>query len=141
MQKVLVAQPGLGLAAKLALHAGLPLLRHQAAALREVLAEVLRHVAALGEDNGLLLLLLLLLAIAGGGGGGGGGRRRDDDDGGFAEGVDLFELRGCEELLVAVVELDVELDLELFEEPEDALGAGAVEPGGRGAKLERVSML
>lgn len=42
----------------------------------------------------------------------------------------LLELRGrLESFLVAIVQLDVEFDLELFEKPEQALGARMVEPG------------
>lgn len=102
MQKVLVAQPGLGLTTNLALHAFFPFLRHEATALWEMLAKILRQVAALREDNWLSALA----------------RRRDDDDRGFAQGMHLLELWGCERgFLVAVVHLDVELDLELFKQP------------------------
>lgn len=47
------------------------------------------------------------------------------DDGRFAQGVDLLELGGRElGGWVAVEDLKLVRDFELFEEPEDALGAG-----------------
>ncbi|KFY44725.1 hypothetical protein V495_03292 [Pseudogymnoascus sp. VKM F-4514 (FW-929)] len=53
------------------------------------------------------------------------------DDGRFAEGVDGFELGGGEvSLWVAVEDFEIVGETELGEEPEDALGAGFLEPGG-----------
>jgi hypothetical protein len=53
------------------------------------------------------------------------------DDGGFAEGVDGFQLGGGEVCLgVAVEDFEIVGETELGEEPEDALGAGFLEPGG-----------
>ncbi len=118
MQKVLVAHPRLGLAADLALLAILPLLGDEVAlALGRVGAEVLGDEAALGNDERL---------AAGG---------RDGDDGRLAERVDGLELGRREAgLLVAVEDFDLVGDAELLEEPDDALGAGLLEPamGGRG---------
>lgn len=77
--------------------------------------QVLRHEATLRQNNRLGARIA----------------RRDGHDGGLAQGVNLLELRGREEgFFVAVEDLDFVGDLEFFEEPDDALGAGVVEPGG-----------
>lgn len=76
--------------------------------------QVLRHEATFGQDN-------RLLAIA---------RRRDGNDGGLSKRMDLLKLRGREQgFLVAVEDLDFIRDLELFEQPDDALGAREIQPG------------
>lgn len=78
-----------------------------------MLDEILGHPAGFGEEDGL--------GAVGG---------LDLHDGRFAEGVDLFELGGCEGgCLVAVEDLEGVGDFELLEEPDYALGAGLVEPG------------
>lgn len=111
-----MAEVGLGLAADGVFLALLPALGDEALALGEVRAEVLGHPAALGQHNGL--------GIGAGG--------RDADDGRLAERVHLLELRGRQEgLLVAVEDFDLVVDLELLEEPKDALGARLLEPAGR----------
>lgn len=117
MQEVLVAHPRLRLAADLALLAVAPARRHQRAGLPEVLGEVLGDEAALGDDDGRC--------------GGVGGL--DGDDGGLAERVDGLE-RGRRErgLRVAVQDFDGVRDGELGQQPEDALGAGLLEPAGEG---------
>lgn len=53
--------------------------------------------------------------------------RLDAHDGGFAQRVDLFEGGGREHGLPLVGAQGVG-EVELFEEPEDALGAGFIEP-------------
>ncbi len=55
-------------------------------------------------------------------------RGLDADDGGFAERVDRFELGPGEHVLAAGVSAERVVQGELFEEPEDALGAGFLEP-------------
>lgn len=113
VQVVLVAKVGLSLAANGVLLALLPALGDEALALGVMGAEVFGHPAALGQDNGL--------GIGAGG--------RDADDGRLAERVHLLELGRREEgLLVAVEDFDLVVDLELLEEPEDALGARLLEP-------------
>lgn len=114
VQKILVPQPRLCLAANLALHALFPFLRHKATSFREVLAQIIRHVTAFSQDNGLCALT----------------RRRDDHDRGFSERMHLFQFRRRKHgLLVAVVQLNVKVDLEFFQEPYYALRARLVEPG------------
>lgn len=77
--------------------------------------QVLRHEATLRQDNRLGARIA----------------RRDGHDGGLAQGVNLLELRGREEgFFVAVEDLDFVGDFEFFEEPDDALRAGVIEPGG-----------
>lgn len=56
--------------------------------------------------------------------------RLEGDDGRLAERVDLLELGGCEVVGAALEDLEVIGEVEFFEEPEDALGAGFFEPGG-----------
>ena len=80
----------------------------------EVVDEVLDDEAGFGEDEGL---------------GSRGGF--DAHEGGFAQRVDLLQLRGREHGL-ALVGFEGVGQLQLFEEPEDALGAGLVEPMGGG---------
>ncbi len=80
--------------------------------LPKVRAQVFHDGAGLGDGGGGLL---------------GGGL--DGDDGGFAEGVDRFELGPGEHVCAAGVGAQVVGEGELFEEPEDALGAGFFEPG------------
>lgn len=110
---VAVPQPLLRLAADLSVHAVPPPRRDQGAGGVEVIAQVLGHEAALGQYDGLGI----------------GARRRDGDDGRLAKRMDLLQFRGCQHrLLVAVEEDDVVGDVELFEEPDDALGARVVEP-------------
>lgn len=75
--------------------------------------EVLDDETRLREDQGL----------------GVGGAGRDADEGRFAQRVDLFEL-GRREHVLPLVGFEAVADWELFEEPEDALGAGFFEPGG-----------
>ena len=108
-----MAQPGVRLAAGLVLLAGLPLAGQDVAgplAVGEVGGEVGCDEAGLGEDEGFR-----------------GGRGLQGEDGGFAEGVDLEERRGGFEGR-AVVDLDFVGQVELLEEPEDALGARLVQP-------------
>ena len=116
MQEVNIAAPGLGLAGDGPLLAGRPALGHDAGsgAGGEVIAEPLDDEAALGEHEAL--------GAAGG---------RDTQHGGLAERVDLLELRRGElRGRVAVEDLDRVLELELVEEPDDALSSGVVEPMG-----------
>lgn len=81
-----------------------------------MLEQVLDDDGGLGQDDGL-----------------GGAGRRDVHDGGLAERVELLELVARQvRLRVPVEDLEVVGELELLEEPEDALGAGLVEPGGFG---------
>lgn len=65
----------------------------------------------------------------------------DGDDGGFAERVDLLEL-GRSEMSFGISVEDGNLvgDGELGEEPENALGAGFLEPGGASEVREVVRM-
>lgn len=114
MQKILIPQPRLRLAPNLALHALFPFLRHKASSFRKVLAQIIGHVAAFSQDNGFCAFT----------------SRRDDYDGGFSEWMHLFQLWGRKHgLLVAVIQLDVKVDLEFFQEPYYALRARLVEPG------------
>lgn len=57
-----------------------------------------------------------------------GGWRLDGDDGGFAERVDLLELRRSEVVLPELVDLEVVGQVQLLEQPEDALRAGFLQP-------------
>lgn len=50
------------------------------------------------------------------------------DYGRFSQRVDLLELRGREHVL-SLVGFELVVEFELFEEPEDTLGAGLREPG------------
>lgn len=113
MQKVLMAHPRLRLAADFILLPVLPALRHKMLlVLGRMHAEVFRHEAALGNDNGLAA-----------------GRGRDGDDGGLAERVDFLQFGRREHgLLVAVKDFDFVREAELFEQPDDALGARLFEP-------------
>lgn len=117
MQIVLVAHPGLGLAADAALGALAPARGHEAGPGRQMLAQVLRHEAALGQDEG---------RAAGAGAG-------DADDGRLAERVHALEGGGRQQrLAVAAEALHLVGGAELLEEPEDALRARLVEPAGVG---------
>jgi hypothetical protein len=42
--------------------------------------------------------------------------------------VDLLQLRACTAGFVALEDFDVVFEVEFFEEPDDALGAGLLEP-------------
>jgi hypothetical protein len=76
--------------------------------------EILRHEAALGQDDGLA-------RIAAWG--------DDADNRRLAKGVNLLELLGGEKrFLVAVEDFNLVGNLEFLQEPYDALRAGVVQP-------------
>ena len=113
MQEVLVLHPRLGLTTDLAFHAVAPSRRCQRGVLSEMLDQVLDDDRALGDDRGLAGTCGL-----------------DADDRGLSEWVDLFQLRRCEHgLRVAMEDFELVGELQLFEQPENALRAGLVEPG------------
>ena len=85
----------------------------------EMVDEVLDDVARLGDGDGRA-------ARRGGG---------DGDDGGFAEGVHALQVRWGEHLL-PLEGVEVVVEVELFEEPEDALGAGLFEPAIGGVRVD-----
>ncbi len=58
-----------------------------------------------------------------------GGGGFDFDDGRLAERVDVLEFLGGEHFFGAFERFEGVVEFELFEEPEDALGAGLFEPG------------
>lgn len=90
---------------------GFPLGRDEVLA-GEVGSEVLEYEAAFGEHKGFV----------------GGIRGLDGHDGGFSQGMDLFEFGRGEHVLVAVVDLDLVVEVEFFEEPDETLGARFIEP-------------
>lgn len=77
----------------------------------KVVAEVFRDEAGLGQDEWLLGVGTL-----------------DADNGGFAQGMGFLELLGSQHVGSSLVGLEFIVDLELLEEPEDALGAGFLQP-------------
>lgn len=90
-----------------------PLRRQQTRVVPEMLNEVFHNQSALSYDCGL-----------------GGSSRLDAYDGGFAQCVNFLEFWRAELcFLVAVEDLEFVGEVEFFEEPEDALGAGLFEPG------------
>lgn len=52
----------------------------------------------------------------------------DTDDGGLSEGVHLLELLGAEHVRASLEGFEVIVNAEFFEEPEDALGSGFLQP-------------
>lgn len=58
-------------------------------------------------------------------------RSGDFDDGRFAQRVDFLELGGCEHFGGALEDFNVVVDITFFEEPDEALGSGLVEPGSK----------
>lgn len=54
---------------------------------------------------------------------------RDADCGRAAERVEFLQFGACAAFFVALEYLDVVLELELFEEPDDSLRARLLEPG------------
>lgn len=92
------------------LFAALELLGNKPLSLSEMLAEILDDESRLGENNRFLSFGLEL------------------ENGRFAEWVDFFEFRGCEEIWLAFEGFEGVLEVEGFEEPEDTLGAGFLEP-------------
>ena len=65
---------------------------------------------------------------------------RDANDGRAAEGVDFLQFGACAAGFVALEDLDVVFEVELFEEPDDALGAGLLEPAFCGQRLLFLSL-
>jgi len=58
-------------------------------------------------------------------------RSVDFDDWRFAQRVNFLELWRCEHFGGALEDFDVVVDIAFFEEPDEALGSGFVEPDGR----------
>ncbi len=116
MQVILVAHPLVRLPAEATLPAGAIPLREEGAAIgsSKVLSQVLSNEARLGQDEGLARLGGRVLGV---------GREGDGDDGGFAQGVDLLELGWGEHVGAAAEDLDLVGEMELLEQPGDALGA------------------
>jgi len=112
MQEIPEPQPLLCLSANLSLFALTVAVGKKSAPLGEMVKEVFNYEGTFGDGN----------AFRGSG-------WRYSDDGGFPEGVDLLELRGC--MFVGLTMEDLELigNFELLKEPEDTLGAGLFEPG------------
>lgn len=52
----------------------------------------------------------------------------DTYNGGLSEGMDVFEFLGCEHIGAALEGFEFVGDVEFFEKPEDALGAGLLQP-------------
>ena len=111
VQEVLVPHPCLGLAAHLAFLAVLPARRHQGLALGEVVAQVLHDEGRLCKHDRLR-----------------GTGCRDGDGRGLAERVDLLELGRGQHVLLAMVDLEVVRDLQLLQQPENALSPRSIEP-------------
>lgn len=120
MHIIPIPQPSLRLRAHLLPSAPVPLRRHPRP---EALNQVLDHEARLRQHQGFPS------GVRSG---------RDADDGRFAQRVHGFELGGREHLL-AFVGAEGVGEVELFEEPEHALGAGFLEPVWGGGKEGVVS--
>lgn len=123
MQEVLVPQPALRLASDHALLAVAVAAREQVPGAAEVLAQVLRDEAALGEDELPTGSLLAARCWVGRGQG-------DAHDGRLAERVHLVQLGRREHVAGAPEHLDLVGHAELLEQPDEALGARVVEPEG-----------
>lgn len=107
-----IPQPLLHLAANFAIASLAVATRHKVR--REVVAQVLEDGSALGQNNGL--------------------REQgssDSNDWRFTQRVDGFQFRRCKLVGLTLVDLDIVGGCfgAFFEEPDDALGAGFLEPG------------
>jgi hypothetical protein len=112
---VLISHPSLSLATNLALHTLLPSLRHQLLTLRHILRKILSDEATLSQGDRLSVFT--------------GTSRSDLNHRRLAQWVHLLQLRGSHHgLLVAVEDLKLIGQIELLEQPEDALGARLLEP-------------
>lgn len=113
VHEIPVAHPFLALSTDLALATGLIALGHQGGIpLAEVIAQILDDGARLGQDHGLV-----------------GARGLDFDDGRLAQGVDLLELGGRKLVGATLENLQLILQLELFQQPQDAVASRLLEPG------------
>lgn len=108
MHKVLMTHPLIRLAANLALFAVLVPLRDKLIAV-EVIAHVLDDDARLCEHHRRRGVLVF-----------------ERDDGGFPQRVDFFQGGRRKHVCLALVGLEIIGEVELFKEPDDALGAGLV---------------
>lgn len=111
MHVVPVSHPLLRLCTNLSLFTLLVPLRYESLAV-EVVAEILSTEPRLGENQRL-----------------GGVGVLNADDGRLAERVDFFELLGGEHVRAPLVSFQFIGDVEFLEEPENALGAGLLQPG------------
>ena len=110
MHVIPVPNPLVRLRTNLSLFSFLVSLRHEPLPI-EVVAQILRNKARLSENQrrgGVCVL--------------------DTDNGGLSEGMDVLEFLGGEHVGAALEGFQFVGDVEFFEEPEDALGAGLLQP-------------
>lgn len=113
VHEITVAHPFLALSADLALASGHIALGHQGGIpLAEVIAQILDDGARLGQDHRLV-----------------GARGLDFDDWRLAQGVDLLELGGRKLVGATLENLQLILQLEFFQQPQDAVASRLLEPG------------
>ena len=111
MHIIPVAQPLFRLSANLPLFTlGVPF-RDESVAI-EVVTEVFRNEPRFRQDQRFGRVGIL-----------------DPDDGGLSEWVHLLELLGAEHVGASLEGFEIIVDAEFFEEPEDALGSGFLQPG------------
>jgi len=79
--------------------------------LAKVFGKILDNGARLCDDHGLL-----------------DSRNLHVDNGRLPQGMDLLQLGRCEHVTAALIDLEIIIQLELFEEPEDAVRARLREP-------------